>query len=143
VSKLLRYETVTIFRYLVFVGLAVSWPCWLYADSSPASLKQQVLRLEFKNNGQHVVASVGERIEITLGSIGPGGYSDPQISSAAIRLKSTNLKGIPNPGGPTYVYTFEAAAEGKARILFSFVSATNPDAVKLRTFTVTIRVRRG
>jgi hypothetical protein len=71
------------------------------------------------------------------------GYSDPQISSAAIRLKGTNLKGIPNPGGPTYVYTFEAAAEGKARILFPFVNAITPDAAKLRTFKVTIRVRKG
>ncbi len=100
-------------------------------------------QLDSRDNGQQLVASVGERIEITLGSIGPGEYSDPQISSGAIRLKSSNLKGIPNPGGPTYVYTFEAVAEGKARIHFPFVNAITPEAAKLRIFTVTIRVRKG
>jgi hypothetical protein len=53
-------------------------------DGSPSNVKQRVLTLDFNNNGQHLTASVGDRIEITLGIIGPQAYGDPQISSAAI-----------------------------------------------------------
>jgi hypothetical protein len=38
---------------------------------SSVSGKEQLLSLNFTNNGQQVDAAVGQRIEITLGTVGP------------------------------------------------------------------------
>jgi hypothetical protein len=80
--------------------------------------------------------------------IGPSRYGDPQISSTAIRLISKKLASwlpMPNPAGAEFfVYTFEAAAEGEARIRFPV------EGQQLRTtppggppFAGTIRVRKS
>lgn len=138
----------TISRSLFVVGLAFLWS---YAEaqninSSPTGVKQQVLLLNFANNGQHLVASVGEQIEITLGTVGPQKYGTPQLSSSAIRLESTALdsrdRPIPNPGGLMFVYLFEAAAEGEARVQVPIIS-DDPDSTKKLTFTATIQIGRA
>jgi len=128
----------TVLRYVVFVGLAFLWPCWVCADSSPAS--QPVLTLNGNNNGQPFVATVGELMQFTLYEVGPWGYGDPQISSAAVRLKSIEPKGIPTPAGPVLLYTFEAVAEGEAHI---FISHNVPNGPKGNGITLTIRVRKA
>ena len=57
---------------------------------SPTSIKQQVLSLNFTNNGQHVRATVGQQIEITLGTEGPAQYGIPLVSSTTVRLAELN-----------------------------------------------------
>src|ERR1700719_2756229 len=79
---------------------------------SSASSNQRLLSLNFSNNGQQVAAAVGQRIEITLGTVGPRQYGDPQISSSVIRLDSVALATPVNPGRPTFIYMIEAAAAG-------------------------------
>ena len=69
-------------------------------------IKRQVLSLNFTNNGQHVAATVGQQIEITLGTVGPKQYGTPQVSSSAIQLEGIALAGPPNPGGPTFYIHF-------------------------------------
>jgi hypothetical protein len=139
----------TFLRYVVLTGLAFLWQPRLVVaeahndDRSALGIQQHVLLLDFKNNGQHVTALVGERIEITLRTIGPQQYGAPRISSAAVRLEGTTLKMPPNPGGPTFVYVFEAAAEGEASIRVPIVAGIDPDVAKRLTFTVTIQVVRG
>lgn len=135
----------TISRSLFFVGLAFLWLSCSNAeaqnlDGVPASADQRVLSLNFRNNGQHLAASVGQQIEITLGTIGPKQYGTPQVSSPAIQLESTALDWPPNPGGPTFIYIFEAAAEGEAQIQVPIVNSDDPDLTKQLTFAVTIRV---
>lgn len=84
------------------------------ATSSPNS-SQRLLSLNFKNDGQHLTATVGQQIEITLGTVGPPQYGKPEISSPALRLVSTALwRTI--PAGPTFIYIFEAATEGEAQV---------------------------
>jgi hypothetical protein len=109
-------------------------------DTSSTTIKQQLLSLNFTNNGQHLAATVGQPIEITLGTVGPKQYGTPQVSSPAIRLESVELAGPQNPGGPTYVYFFEAAAAGEAQVKIPIVDSDNPEWTKQLTFTVTIRV---
>jgi hypothetical protein len=46
----------------------------------------------------------------------------------------------PNPGGPTYVYIFEAAAEGEAKVKIPIVYSDDPDLTQRLTFAVTIQV---
>ena len=133
-------------RSAVFlVTLASLWTCFGDADAqkvdmSSTSIEQHVLSLNFTNNGQHLAATVGQRIEITLGTVGPKQYGTPQVSSPAIRLESVALAVPPNPGGPTYVYIFETAAEGEAQVKIPIINSENPDWTKRLTFAVTIHV---
>jgi len=55
--------------------------------ASPSGSEQQVLYLNRANSGQHVVAIVGQPIEVTLQTIGAGHYEAPQISCSAIRFE--------------------------------------------------------
>ena len=107
---------------------------------SPPSIKQQVLSLNFTNNGQHVRATVGQQIEITLGTVGPAQYGVPLVSSTAVRLESTGLNGPPNPGGPTFVYIFEAVAAGEAQVIIPILQSPESDFAEKYTFVTMIRV---
>jgi hypothetical protein len=110
------------------------------AGVSSTSSNRQLLSLNFTNNGQQVAATVGQRIEITLGTVGPRQYGEPQISSSVIRLDGVALATPVNPGGPTFVYMFEAAAEGEAQIKIPIINSQDQDLTKRLTFTVRIRV---
>src|SRR5271167_301260 len=129
------------------VALAFLWTSCGNADAQEAGqsstiAKRQLLSLNFTNNGQHVTATVGQRIEIRLGTVGPKQYSDPQVSSPAIRLESVALDWPPNPGGATLIYMLEAAAEGEAEVKVPITNNwPNLPLTKDLTFAVTIRVR--
>jgi hypothetical protein len=110
------------------------------AQKAEMSARQPDLSLNFENSGQNLDATVGQQIEITLGTVGPKQYGTPQVSSPAIRLESVELAGPQNPGGPTYVYFLEAAAEGEAQVTIPIVHSENPDWAKRLTFAVTIHV---
>jgi hypothetical protein len=93
-------------------------------DAPSPTSQQHILSLNFTNNGQQLVASVGQQIEITLGTIGGPQYGKAEVSSAAIRLESVAL-GLPvTPGGPTFTDIFEAAAEGRYRSKFQLSTQT-------------------
>jgi hypothetical protein len=83
---------------------------------SQSSAKQHVLYLKNTNTGQHVAAAVGQPIQITLQTIGPGEYDSPQISSSAIRFESVAFAKEPIPAGPTQIYRFRAVSEGEAQV---------------------------
>jgi hypothetical protein len=102
-----------------------------------ASVNQQELSLNRTKDGQHASAKVGERIVVTLQTIGGGHYDTPQISSHAIRFEGESdvSPAKQNPGGPTQVYRFTAVAEGEAQIRVPH-TGSNP------TVTFTIQVRK-
>jgi hypothetical protein len=83
---------------------------------SQSSAKQHVLYLKSTNTGQDVDAAVGQPIQITLQTIGPGEYDSPQISSPAIRFESATFAKEQIPGGPKQIYHFRAVSEGEAQI---------------------------
>jgi hypothetical protein len=83
---------------------------------SPSSAKHHVLYLKNTNTGQHITAAVGQPIQITLQTIGPGEYDSPQISSSAIRFESVAFAKEPIPAGPTQIYRFRAVSEGEAQV---------------------------
>ena len=105
------------------------------STASPSKAKQAVLDLNRSNTGQHVAVTVGQLIQITLQTIGGGHYDTPQVSSPAVRFESSAFKPAreQNPGGPTQVYRFRAAAEGESQVKIPHTDS-NP------IFTVTIRV---
>lgn len=120
------------------VHVVRNWP----SASTPGALP-----LGPENNGQTVAARVGQRIELTLGTVGPARYDDPQISSPAIRLDDTALYCPPNsppsPGGATYTYTFVAVSEGTVEIKLPLINSINPEETRTGTFSITIRVGPG
>ena len=83
---------------------------------SQSSAKHHVLYLKNTNTGQGVDAAVGQPIQITLQTIGPGEYDSPQISSSAIRFESVAFAKEPIPAGPTQIYRFRAVSEGEAQV---------------------------
>jgi hypothetical protein len=83
----------------------------LIAGCSPSPLE-----VDGGHSGQAVTAVVGQEIRVTLGTIGPGNYGDPQISSSAVRFLNMTYPKEQNPGGPTQVYRFEAMSAGRAQI---------------------------
>lgn len=116
--------------------------CNAAGQSRPAhGSSQPVLSLRLANNGQHVSARVGQQIEISLGTVGPRQYGTPEISSPALQLVSTAQDWPPNPGGPSFVYIFQAVAEGEARVTVPVINSEPASYTSDITFTVTIGVR--
>lgn len=125
---------------LSFSGIARDQANAEQANLSRRSSRQPVLSLDFKNNGQQVVARVGQQIELTLGTIGPKQYGDPLISSHALKLASVALDWPSNPGGSRFIYIFEATSEGEARVNVPIINCDPcPDPGEL-DFRVTILV---
>jgi hypothetical protein len=125
--------------------------CVLYGVSNaqttarPSSPEQPVLYLHGGNNGQQVTARVGQAIQITLQTIGPGQYGSPKISSAAIQFEGAAFAKEQNPGGPRQIYRFRARSEGEARInIPHVVQLASGDQTEIRdanpAFALTIRV---
>jgi hypothetical protein len=112
-------------------------------NRSPHGSTPGVLSLSFANNGQHVSARVGQQIEISLGTVGPRQYGTPEISSPALQLASTALDWPPNPGGPSFVYIFQAVAEGEARVTVPVINVEQTPYTNDITFRVTISVMPG
>jgi len=107
---------------------------------SATSAKQEALSLNFTNNGQRVRATVGQHIEITPVTLGSAQYGVPLVSSIIVRLENTALDWPPNPGGPTFVYIFEAAEAGEAQVVIPILHSPEPEFAKRNTFVAIIRV---
>ena len=111
---------------------------WGQKAGTSESTTQPELLLNRGNDGQRVSVRVGQAIVVTLQTIGGGHYGTPQISSRAIRLESAVYPPAreQNPGGPTQVYRFIAAAEGEAQIRIPHTDS-NPAV----TFMIQVKAR--
>jgi hypothetical protein len=111
---------------------------------SQSTAEQHVLYLKNTNTGQHVAAAVGQPIQITLQTIGPGEYDSPQISSPAIRFESVGFAKEPIPAGPTQIYRFRAVSEGEAQVKIPHVIHVQSSVGHITDsnpiFAVTVRV---
>jgi hypothetical protein len=122
-------------RSAFVLALAVLFAGYGNAAAQTSNAPPQMLSLSNENNGQRLQATVGEPIEITLQAIGPREWGPPKISSSAVRFENVMLKMPPNPGGPTQVFVFSAAAAGEAEIRIPYGDS---DSV----FSLTIDVQR-
>jgi hypothetical protein len=87
----------------------------------------KIISLDNGNTGQSVVAAVGEKIEVTLQTVGPGQYGDPIVTSGSVKFLEESSAGTPNPGGPRQLYRFEAVSSGQANITIPHTGGL-PDA---------------
>lgn len=100
----------------LLVGAVLMFCEGIAGQRRPESAQEQILFLTIANDGQRVAAAVGQQIEISLATVGPGSYGDPTVSSAAIRFRNVAWPKSQTPGGPTEIYIFQATAEGEAEI---------------------------
>ena len=63
-----------------------------------------------------ITVKVGQVMQITLQTVGPGHYEDPTISSSAVTFIGTVPPDFQPPAGPRQVFQFEAASSGQASI---------------------------
>jgi hypothetical protein len=66
---------------------------------------------------QAITMSVGQELDITVGTIGPGGYGAPTISSSVLRRMNGDYPApCCTPGGPSQRFHFVADGPGEAVI---------------------------
>jgi hypothetical protein len=76
------------------------------------------LELTMQADSTTVRASVDQKIDITLQSIGPGEFtSPPEIDSDHVKFIDVTLPSAQDPAGPTQTFHFEAASPGSAAIM--------------------------
>ncbi len=107
----LVYMTVLAFLWSASASAGTQKP-----EKSSESNKQQVLSLNWTDQGKHVTAKVGQEIIVTLQTIGPGQYETPRVSSSSVRFEGSYFPKEQIPAGPRQVYRFVAAAVGEAKI---------------------------
>jgi hypothetical protein len=98
-------------------------------------------RIELGNsdNGRSLAVAVGDEIDVTLQTIGPGQYDTPTVSSGAVQFLGESLAGAPNPGGPTQLFRFEAAASGRVVVTLPHAAGLL-DGPVIPAFGITVTV---
>ena len=116
-------------------AVAIIGTLWVTNCGSPSSPSANVWRLDTTDTGRLLSVGVGDEIDVTLQTIGPGQYDEhPGISSPAVMFVKVSMPFPPNPGGPRQLFQFTAAAAGQAAI--SIVHT-----VQDRRFEITVDVR--
>jgi len=108
-----------------------------FGCGSPAN---QTTSLGNADAGRTVVVAVGDKLEVTLQTIGPGQYGDPIVSPGSVMFLGESPAGAPNPGGARQLYRFEAVAPGRADISIPHTGGW-PDGPVIPAFAITVEVR--
>ena len=70
--------------------------------------------------------AVGQELDLTVGTVGPGEYkTPPTISSAALRFLDATIVGPNVPAGPRQLFRFRGASRGTALVVIEH-SGSNP-----------------
>ena len=71
------------------------------------------------SQGQMLNLAVGQELDVTLQTVGPGQYlSPPFVSSASLRFVDVAFVGPYVPAGPTQRFRFEGAAPVQVIVVF-------------------------
>jgi len=108
--------------------------CGGKSAQSGSDSNRQAIALSAAAMGSTVDANLGQEIDITLQTLGPGEYATPSMSSDSVQFLEVTTPAARNPGGPTQEFRFEAELPGTAVI-------TIPNTAKSQPFDVTITVQ--
>ena len=86
------------------------------------------------DTGSTVNAEIGQLLEVTLHTVGPGAYESPSTSTPVLLFLGENNPKQQNPGGPTQVYELRAESGGA-------VTVTIPHSTRPDPFSVTVVVK--
>ena len=76
--------------------------------------------LSSEDSGHDVTLAMHQEVDITFGTVGPGAYGTPDLSSPAVRFEDVTDPGPPTPGGVRQRYRFTAVASGNAVLSIPF-----------------------
>ena len=80
---------------------------------SPTRPSAKVWSLNSGDNGRLLSVGLGDEIDVTLQTIGPGEYDEhPSVSSPAIAFSKVSILTPANPAGPRQLFQFTAVAAG-------------------------------
>lgn len=68
------------------------------------------------DSGGSISVGVGQELQITLQTIGPGRYGVPETTSSTVQIIGEGDAGLQNPGGPRQVFRFYGVEPGEAEI---------------------------
>jgi hypothetical protein len=82
--------------------------------------------LAVRGGSQTLSLAVGQELDVTLQTVGPGEYnSPPMVSSPSLRFLSVAFVSPYVPAGPTQQFSFKGEAPGQAIVVFQH-SGNNP-----------------
>ena len=120
--------------------LVLAWVCGAGLSAFGCGSRQsQTISLGNADAGRTVAVAVGDQVDVTLQTTGPGQYGDPSLSSRAAVFLGESPAGSPNPGGPTQLFRFEAIAPGRADITIPH-TGDPPEGPAVPAFSVTLQV---
>jgi len=129
----MRRLAIAVFVLAASLGCDSSEPEEETSDAGPEAVSGAPrVELSGGDRGKVVSVIVGRNVDITLQTIGPGQYGDPEVSSDNVRFQEVELAPVQNPGGPTQIFHFECAAVGSAMIMISHTGGRE-------AFTVTLQ----
>jgi hypothetical protein len=70
------------------------------------------------NRDTSVVASVGQEVEITLGTVGPGQFNDPSVANGPVQFLGSAVVPPYIPSGPQQQFRFTAVQAGNMVVVF-------------------------
>ena len=71
------------------------------------------------DSSQMITLKVGQELDLTLGTVGPGAYQTPTLSSGAVAFLGDSLIGPNKPAGPRQLFRFQGVAAGSAIIVLT------------------------
>ena len=102
------------------LSATVMWALLLLAACAPEPLAVRASR------SQTLRLAVGQELDVTLQTVGPGEYETPPlVSSSALRFLNVALISPYVPAGPTQQFRFKGEALGQAIVVFQH-SGSNP-----------------
>ncbi len=120
--------------------LVVAFVCGVgLATFGCGSRQSQTISLGNADSGRTVVAAVGDQVEVTLQTIGPGQYGDPSVSSHAALFLGESPVSPPIPAGATQLFRFEALAPGRADITIPH-TGDSPGGPAVPAFSFSLQV---
>jgi len=86
------------------------------------------------DSSQTLALGVGQQLNLTVGTVGPGFYQTPTIAGSSVTFLGDSILGPITPAGPRQLYRFKGVAAGTSVIVLTH-SGNEP------TITDTIMVR--
>jgi hypothetical protein len=117
-----------------WVALAV-----MASSCHPSASSTARINLDDSSNGHAISVTPGDRIDVTLQTIGPGRYETPTVSGS-IRFLGESDAGLQNPGGPRQLFRFEAVTVGRGEITIPH-TILEPPFPQTPSFVVAVDVR--
>ena len=71
------------------------------------------------NDSQVITLQVGQELDLTVGTVGPGAYQAPTISSTALRFLGDSIIGPYVPAGPRQLFRFQGVSAGRAIVVLT------------------------